>query len=325
MKFEKLLPFISNLEVSHSNMVAISGVAEEEVNCFYTLFAKAPYTVFKMPCDMGSLSQGGLFSDDKTWVIIFGEKLKKNELPFIQQLVQSIQNPMFLIASSKTTIESLYPYFKNRMIWLDLSQEKPWEKKDRQILVLQTKAKKMQVSLDKSLAEGLLYFENEDVVTACMRLETLALYAGDSKKITQQMIEELCVKQAKPIDFAWVDDLVFKTNALEQKHIHEPQELLLFLGQLRYITTTALKIKSILAQGGGVKDIQSVFPKMSQTALGHQLKKAEEFSFEQLEQLSRILYEKELELKADFAQPQGIFLDLILKIRELKKGLFIAH
>lgn len=321
MKFEKLLPFISNLELTHSNIVAISGVSEEEFGCFYSLFAKSPFAVFKMPQDVAQVSQGGLFSDDKTWVVTFGEKLKKNDLSYIQDVLQSIQNPLFIVACSKTIIEPFYLTLKNQMIWLDLSQEKPWEKKDRQLVVLQAKAKKMQVTLDKNQAEALLNFENDDLAQACMRLETLSLYAGDAKKITHKMIEELCVKQAKPIDFAWVDDLVFKTNDLEKKQINDPQELLLFLGQLRYIVTTALKIKAVLAQGGGQKQIQAVFPKMSQTALGYQLKKAEEFSFEQLECLSRILYEKEKELKADFAQPQGIFLDLILKIRQMKMEL----
>jgi len=93
--------------------------------------------------------------------------------------------------------------------------------------------------------------------------------------------------------------------------------VLLFLGQLRYIVNSALKVKSIQIAGGGLNDIQALFPKLSQAALTHQIKKAEELSFEQLKQLSSYVFEKELELKSDFAQPQGVFLDLILKIRQL--------
>lgn len=320
MKLDSASAFYQNLKLNqeHLKFIGLSGQPYDELVCLFEFISLQPAKKWQLPDDLIELSQMSLFSMETLQCFHNLEKLKKKDLELFLRLAPSFSGQCFLLSTSSSNMQAFYNEFKNDMLWLDLSAEKPWQKKDRLCFLLQQDAKNQGYVLDKQVSSYLLDNEELKLDRAKNRLETLIVYAKQEKKITMQMAESLLPRANQEIDFAWIDQLLFKKEPLTKPHCADATDLLLFLGQMRFVLQGAMKIKSLQKKGLSLEQIKEFFPKSSTQALSFQIKKSEDASFDFLEKALMVVYQKEIELKADFYQPASLFTELTAKIAELK-------
>lgn len=321
MKLDSAGAFYQNLKLSHEHLkfIALSGQTHEELVCLFEFIAPSCVKKWHLPEDLVELSQMSLFSLEKDQVFFHLEKLKKKELEHFLTLISSFSGTCYFVSTTSAPIQTLYTELKNDLLWLDLAQEKPWQKKDRLIFLLQQEAKNQGYFIDKGASSYIIDQEQMKLDRAKARLNSLILYAHEDKKITINTVEKLVPQTHKEIDFAWIDQLIFKQELLAKPSCTDATELLLFLGQMRFVLQGALKIKSLQKKGMNLEEMKQFFPKTTIQGLSFQIKKSEEVSFEYLEKALMLVYQAEIELKADFSQPVNLFIELVCKITELKK------
>ena len=320
MKLDNAHSFYQNLTLnqSHFKFVGLSGISTQELLSLVEFVQIGSMKRWQLPDDLEELLQMSLFESYEGHLFLNLEKVKKNQQEFFLNSLAPLQGVIYLISTTANGIQSIYNEFKNTMLWLDLSNEKPWQKKDRFLFFLQAEAKKLGFLLDKQAATYLLDNEEGFLDRAKTRLELCALLAKDEKKISLELVQSLLPKVQNEVDFAWIDQLLFKKEPLEMPSCQDASELLLFLGQMRYVLSNALKLKSLVLKGISLDEMKPYFPKLSIQALSMQLKKIEDVSSDYLQNLLTCVFDKELELKQDFLQPASIFIELITKICEFK-------
>lgn len=321
MKLDSAVAFYQNLKLSHEHLkfIGLSGQAHEELVSLFEFIGPSSIKKWYLPEDLVELSQMSLFSLEKDHVFFHLEKLKKKELEHFLTLISTLSGTCYFLSTTSTSMQALYAELKNEMVWLDLAQEKPWQKKDRLIFLLEQDAKNQGYLLDKGASAYIIDNEHMKLDRAKVRLASLILYADADKKITLNTVEKLVPQTHKEIDFAWVDQLIFKHEPLAKPSCFDATELLLFLGQMRFVLQGALKIKSLQKKGATLEEIKEFFPKATLQGLSFQVKKSEDVSFDYLEKVLMFVYHTEIELKADFSQPAVLFMELVCKITELKQ------
>lgn len=321
MKLDSAGAFYQNLKLNseHLKYVGLSGQPHEELLSLFEFMSPASVKKWHLPEDLVELSQMSLFAFESHQCFFHLEKLKKKDLEHFMSLVSSFSGTCYFLSTTSSNIQALYGDLKNDMLWLDLSLEKPWQKKDRLMFLLQQEAKNQGYLLDKAVSAYIIENEEMKLDRAKSRLESLMLYASSDKKITLSAAEMLLPKVHKDIDFAWIDQLIFKKEPLSKPVCLDATDLLLFLGQMRFVLQGALKIKSLQRKGASLEQMKEYFPKTSTQGLSFQIKKSEEASFEYLEKALMVVYQKEIELKADFSQPPALFMELTSRISELKQ------
>jgi hypothetical protein len=320
MKLESLSAFYHNLLLDNSQIkvVGLSGLNSEELLSLAEFIVSGPYKKWVLPQDLDSLAQLSLWESSSNSFYCCLDKLKKKDVPFVLQMVGSSGFQSYLLSSSTAGIQVFYNELKNQMLWLDLSGEKPWHKKDRLLFLLQAEIKKEGFSIDKQALTYVLDHEEGQLDRAKQRLKSAQLMSAETKKITLEQVKTLLPERLQELDFSWIDQLIYKKEFLEKPECNEASELLLFFGQMRYALNNSLKIKSLQMKLIPMEEFKSYFPKLSPQALVHQIKKTDEVSIFFLEEVLKLVYDKELELKQDFHQPSSIFIELIAKIFELK-------
>jgi hypothetical protein len=323
MKLDSALAFYQNLKLNqeHLKFVGLSGQPHEELVSLFDFISPSSIKKWHLPDDLIELSQMSLFALEAHQSFDHVEKLKKKDLEHFMGLISSFSGTCYFLSTTSTNVQALYSELKNDMLWLDLSSEKPWQKKDRLTFLLQQEAKNQGYIIDKLASAYIIDNEEMKLDRAKNRLESLMLYADSDKKITLHMAETLLPKAHKDIDFAWIDQLLFKKESLSKPVCLDATDLLLFLGQMRFVLQGALKIKALQKKGISLEQMKEYFPKASTQGLSFQIKKSEEASFDYLEKALMVVYHKEVELKADFSQPPSLFMELVSKITELKQVL----
>jgi DNA polymerase III subunit delta len=320
LKIESISSFSHNLQLNqeHLKIVGLSGASTDELISLCDFVKHSGSKKWILPDDVSELAQLSLFNTYHSHMIVGLEKLKKKELESFIPLIESLEGTIYLLSSSSASMTSVYNQYKNQMLWLDLSQEKPWQKKDRLLFLLQQEAKNRAFSLDKATATYLLDNEEGDLQRSKSRLESCFLLAQKDKKITLELVKALLPQQDLELDFQWVDQLIFKKEQVMMPDCKDATDFLLFLGQMRYVLINALKIKSLQLKHATLDEIKGYFTKLSPQALSMQLKKSDDASLDYLEKVLMLVYDKELELKQEFHQPALLFIELIAKICELK-------
>lgn len=318
MKLDSVSAFCHNLQLGAADVkvIALSGSSTDELESMFRFLVKTPCQRYEMPEALEQLFQMSLFTSSAPGLYVKLEKLKKNDMAFFIDHLKTQSHVVYVISSTTAAMQTLYAEFKNQMLWLDLSLEKPWQKKDRYSLLIQNALKTAGFMIDKAALTYLLDNEQSHLDRASKRLETLMLCAQDSKKITLEIAQSLLPEAPKELDFAWIDQLLFKIEPLSMPECQDASTVLMFLGQMRYVLINALKMKSLSHLSP--PEIKSYFPKLSPQALSFQLKKIEDAPSGFLMDALKLVYDKELELKHDFYQPGAIFIELATKLRELK-------
>ncbi len=183
--------------------------------------------------DLGSVSLFGSFS----LVVVDGaEKLRKGG---VEALFKQIANPypkahlILGFANYKSTSE-LVQIIKKSAVFLDLTQEKPWERKERiarQIIDWSRTQKKI---IDQEVIEYLFQSVGLEWSGLCQELEKLISYVGEKNRISLAQAKEVCSHHQQTTGWQIAESIVWKQEQPMRGVLVDLSTLLALTGQLRY-------------------------------------------------------------------------------------------
>jgi hypothetical protein len=166
--------------------------------------------------------EAGLFSEERV-VHVENEKLLKN-----------LAKDVIVIYSSDKCSNSTYEAIEKEVICLDLSSEKPWEKKERHIEELQKIAKFNQKSISIQLTNRLIEQVGTDFSILKNEMDKLVLFASDKKVIEESDIEQVTKTEKEVTSWQIAESIVWRTKEIKRGEFKDLSEVLAIIALLRH-------------------------------------------------------------------------------------------
>ena len=227
--------------------------------------------LLKDPPPLCSPPQASIFDElntrsllgEKTVVTLDGvDKWKKAE---IEPLLRYIENPspfshLILGAASGKGCKDLYARGKKHLVSLDLSEEKPWDRKARleryAVHCIEQKGK----NLSPQAAAHLLELLGPDLSALEQELHKLLCFIGVKKEISLSDIHAICCAKKELLPWHLAEAILWDTKPVPIDPHFDLQDLFPVIGQLRSELQTALQIRTLLEQGENPGNIREQFP-----------------------------------------------------------------
>jgi len=180
------------------------------------------------------INSPSLFSERRVIICDEIEKLKIDSLPLPPKLV------LILMGKEQPTF---YESVKKEAIILDLSKEKPWERKTRIERWLLESAKSRGKKLAADAIAYLLEYGMDDFASLVQELEKALLFSDDKKEITLETLKK--VTSLAPSQTGWqLSEALIWGGALSRRSIQELDDIYGLIGQIRYQLNLGLTIAS---------------------------------------------------------------------------------
>lgn len=171
------------------------------------------------------LESPSLFSSKRTLIC---DEAAEKEIPKIEDLV--------LIFTGKSP-PPFYKKMEKEGITLDLTREKPWDRKSRLQRWLLECARDRGKALSVDGATYLIDFSHADFAMLLQELDKVIAYSGEDKSLSLEMVKEIC--SLDPIQSGWqLSEAVVLGGAV---HFGDT-DLYALIGQLRYQLQLGLQI-----------------------------------------------------------------------------------
>lgn len=171
------------------------------------------------------LESPSLFSEKRTLIC---DDAKEKEIPKVDDLI--------LIFTGKIA-PPFYKKLEKEGTTLDLSGEKPWDRKSRLQRWLLECARDRGKALSVDGATFLIDFSHADFATLLQELDKIIAYSGEEKSLTLKMVKEIC--SLDPVQSGWqLSEAVVLGGIV---HFAET-DLYSLVGQLRYQLQLGLQI-----------------------------------------------------------------------------------
>jgi len=265
---------------------------------------------------LGHLNGGSLFSG-KTAALLDGVDLLLDSE--VQQLTQYVTAPhpqgqLLLGAANGKNISTLYEKGKKEMVILDLTQEKPWEEKQRlqKWLVQTIHAQKKQIAPDA--VEALFERLPSDRILLSQEMEKLLCYVGEKPSITRSDVETICSSSIEYNFFQIAQQMVWG-GLKTLPDFNDVAVLLPLIGMLRNQLEMGLKMATVLKKGASQEEISAAFPRLWPKALQQCVDGARKLGIDYFKQGLIDLFEFELGLKTSVSKPEILFTIFASKLR----------
>lgn len=246
------------------------------------------------------------------------DKLKKNGLSLLADYTAKPSPFSYLILGSGSSkgLSDLYAKGKKELISCDLSEEKPWDKKDRLKRAIADLAMKAGLRLNGDAAEHLL--ENVGSTLPGLEQELLKLitYAGERKEITLQDVHALCAAEKSSTFWQLAEAIVWRDSPPKTDEDLDLSSLLPLLSQLRTQLQQGMTLAVLMERGCPSGDIAHYLPTMKHEKFAPIAKKRRSGFFKRALDL---LFEVELMAKNSSFDPALIFDLFVTKITLLKR------
>ncbi|NGX51022.1 MAG: hypothetical protein K1060chlam2_00879 [Chlamydiae bacterium] len=183
---------------------------------------------------LDEIESPSLFSKKRILICDEIEKLKAKKLLLPDDLV--------LILMGKAE-PNFFDAIKKEAVTLDLSKEKPWERKSRVQRWLLESAQARGKTLATDAAAHLLELGHADFASLLQELEKAALYAGNEKQISLEMVK--AVGTLSPIQTGWqLSEALVWGGTLNRRSMRELCDLYSIVGQIRYQLNLGITLAS---------------------------------------------------------------------------------
>ena len=249
------------------------------------------------------------------------DKLKKNGLELLASYAAKPSPFAYLLlgAGSAKGLGDLYTKAKKELVSCDLSDEKPWDRKDRLKRSLIDYAK---ISAKRLHAEALEYLlENVGLNLPSLEQEVAKLitYSGERCEMTLQDVHLLCAAQKSSTPWQLAEAIIWREGAVKMDEMVDLSMLLPLLAQLRMQLQHGLTLAALVERGTPFKDIAAYCPTLKPASLDKMLPIVRQRQSPFFKRSLDVLFEVELMAKNSSFDP-GLILDLLLsKITLLKK------
>lgn len=208
------------------------------------------------------LNSYSLFGGDSLVLVDHVEKLKKLAMEALAGYLAAPSERAYLILGSASSkgISELYQKGKKELIILDLSDEKPWDRKSRLLQWLLQEASRAGKTLSSSLAEHLLEEVGTDMQTLHQEMEKLICFVGDKREI--EWSDAKAISSSFKSETAWqiADSLVWGDGVCKQSLSEEISFLLTLIGPLRFQLGLGLQIASLMQEGKSLQEMSAFLP-----------------------------------------------------------------
>lgn len=188
-----------------------------------------------------------LFSKKRVLICDDIEKLNSKTLPLSSDLI------LILMGKSEPLF---FEALKKEAVTLDLTKEKPWERKSRLQRWLLESARSKGKVLEADAVAYLLEFGHADFALLLQELEKAIIYAGSESQVSLAMVK--AITTLSPLQTGWqLSEALVWGGSLNCRSIKELDDLHALIGQIRY----QLNLGVTLASGN---DAPKLSPKRSE-------------------------------------------------------------
>jgi DNA polymerase-3 subunit delta len=194
------------------------------------------------------LNSQSLFGSCSLVVCDRADKFKDNE-----KLIHYLEAPhrsscLILGASTMKPISQLYLKGKKETVVVDLSEEKPWDKRKRLQEWLVGEAKQAKKTLGSDVTSYLLDATGLDVASLSQEMSKLICYVGDKPHIALSDVKAVATGQSSLTGWQLAEGVIWGNESVDGEKSGDLGFLLMFIGQLRYQLQTGYQIASYLDQ-----------------------------------------------------------------------------
>lgn len=180
------------------------------------------------------LEAPSLFSEKRVVVCDDIEKLKDTSLPL---------SPDLILVLLGTSLPAFFESVKKEGVTLDLTNEKPWERKNRLHRWLLEGARLNGKTLNSDAATYLLERTHMDWAALHQELEKALTFSGDSPHISLEAVQAVCGSNLTQTEWQLSEAMVWG-GTLNGRSIKQLENLYGFIGKLRYQLQLGLALLS---------------------------------------------------------------------------------
>ncbi len=266
------------------------------------------------------LHSQSLFGSHRVMHLEGVELLKKAEAERLATYLAKPSSFVYLIlsASQFTATTNFYAQAKKELILLDMSAEKPWDKKKRVKEWLCQEA----VREKKTLTDEAALFLVENVGTERAMLDQelfkLITYVGDRKAIVLSDALAMISNQQSANMWKLAEQLIWEEEPLPRQPLEDLSALLGLIAQLRSQLDIGLRLSSLLAKDFPMQELASHFPTLRPPVLQRNCTIARKRGLNFFAKALILLFDVELDAKNQPVSPDLLWDLLISKITFMK-------
>jgi len=269
-----------------------------------------------------AISSPSLFAEKRCLVSDEIEKYKKNDFESLLPILETLPRDLLLImgGSSLKAFPSFYETMKKEMVLLDLTGEKPWDRKNRLHRWILEFAHEKGKSLAPDAATYLLDFSPIDFSMLIQEVDKAATFVGEDRTITLQAVKAVC--HFKGAQRGWeLSEALIWGGSIHYPSLHHLDSAAFygFVGQLRYQLKLGVLVATALEKGEE-ETIMREYPRLRPKALEKYKTQAERFTSSYFLKGMQALFD--LELKSRSGIDTTLLLDLFAF--KLQRGRFHA-
>jgi DNA polymerase III subunit delta len=208
---------------------------------------------------LGHLNSYSLLSSHALVILDRIEKLKKTACEALAGYLAAPSQKVFLIlgGSSLKGLTDLYQKGKKELVILDLSEEKPWDRKARLQQWLVKEAAQAQKTLAPALVNHLLEEVGLDMQNLHQELEKLICFSGEKNTIELQDALTICSSNRSVSSWQRAESLVWEEKDISQEAIPDVFSL---IGPVRYQLQLGHQLAFFIKERKTLQEIAQFFP-----------------------------------------------------------------
>lgn len=176
-----------------------------------------------------------LFQEERLFLV-------EKETHFERVIKEKSEKDVFLFLSDHTPILP-------GIVYLDLREEKPWDKTKRYAIEVVKLVKGQGKLIDIELAERFVALVGQDLSLIKNEIEKVMTFAYDRKEIKESDIEAIATKTKQQNLWKIAEGVVFGDKVLERPELKDVSEFLSLLGQVRFYLLMGIEVKEQLEKG----------------------------------------------------------------------------
>lgn len=265
-----------------------------------------------------------LFSSNKILVLKEVEKASKSLLDSLSTYFKTAPAyPVIFEGQDFKNDPKFYEKLKKEMIVIELTKEKPWEKKQRILSWIEGFCKKEKKTISKDVLESLYEKCQKDLSLVMQEVEKLIVYTGQEKAITLNHLNAICGVEGELNLWTLAEAVVWQdAEAMWRKSLEFQMDTATFypfLGQLRYHYQQGLKICQLVSQGLNFEELSQKLPQLQPKALQRYYDLTQNFSASYFTQALLLLFEVDVQSKSRSVDLQILWVDLLARLKNIQK------
>lgn len=266
---------------------------------------------------------GDLFASKKCLHLKSLEKAPKLTLEALStSLMQQKSHLVVFEGEDLKNDPKFYEKLKKEMVVIDLTKEKPWEKKTRVLSWVEGFIYKNKKSVQKDVLESLYERCQKNLSQMMQEVEKLLCYAKESPAITFSHLELLCGLQVEHQSWGLSEAIVWENQGVVQAASQEMDQahFYLMLGQLRYHYQVGLKIRQLIAARLSEEEVSSFFPNLQPKTFHKYYQATLPLKEEYFTKAITYLFDYEVKAKSQSIDLNLLWIDLLSNLNQIKKS-----